>query len=129
MKHLVRLADWSRDDVNAVFKLADAYGKGKGPRTDGVAALFMPATSLRTRLTFERGADLMGLQAILFPPETLDKPESAANALKFFEWAYKSGDQTAAELDYVPMPESVKGVIAKSWGQIADSAGKPIALK
>ena len=77
MKHLVRLTDWSRDDVNAVFKLADAYGKGKGPRTDGVAALFMPSTSLRTRLTFERGADLMGLQAILFPPETLDKPESA----------------------------------------------------
>ena len=41
----------------------------------------------------------------------------------------KSGDKQAGELDYVPMPEAVKGQIAKSWGQIVDGAGKPIALK
>ena len=58
-----------------------------------------------------------------------DKPQQAATALKFFEWAYQGGDKTAADLDYVPMPESVKGVIAKSWGQIVDGAGKPVALK
>ena len=58
-----------------------------------------------------------------------DKPQQAATALKFFEWAYQGGDKTAADLDYVPMPEAVKGVIAKSWGQIVDGAGKPIALK
>ena len=58
-----------------------------------------------------------------------DKPQQAATTLKFFEWAYQGGDKTAADLDYVPMPEAVKGVIAKSWGQIVDGAGKPIALK
>lgn len=58
-----------------------------------------------------------------------DKPQQAQAVLKFFDWAYKSGDQTAAGLDYVPMPESVKGVIAKSWGQIVDGSGKPVALK
>ncbi len=58
-----------------------------------------------------------------------DKPQQAAATLKFFEWAYKSGDKQAGELDYVPMPEAVKGQIAKSWGQIVDGAGKPIALK
>jgi hypothetical protein len=27
--------------------------------------------------------------------------------MKFFDWAYKSGGTMAAELDYVPLPESV----------------------
>ncbi len=57
-----------------------------------------------------------------------DKPAVAASALKFFSWAFKDGDKTASDLDYVPMPASVKGVIQKSWEQIVDAAGKPVAL-
>ncbi len=57
------------------------------------------------------------------------KPAQAATALKFFEWAYQSGDKTAADLDYVPMPDSIKGVIQKSWAGIQDTSGKAIALK
>lgn len=57
-----------------------------------------------------------------------DKPEKATATLKFFDWAYKNGDQTADDLDYVPMPASVKDAIRKSWGQIKDGAGKPIAF-
>jgi ornithine carbamoyltransferase len=75
-RSLVRLDDWTADDVARVFALADAYRQGRGPRTDGCAVLFFPATSLRTRVTFERGATLMGLHPILFGPETLDKPEA-----------------------------------------------------
>jgi len=55
-----------------------------------------------------------------------DKPAEAASALKFFEWAYKNGDKTADDLDYVPMPASVKTQIAKAWGEIKDTSGKPI---
>ena len=58
-----------------------------------------------------------------------DKPQQAGALLKFFEWAYQTGDKTAADLDYVPMPDSVKSVIVKSWGEIKDAAGKPIAVK
>ncbi|QHI96953.1 phosphate ABC transporter substrate-binding protein PstS [Xylophilus rhododendri] len=58
-----------------------------------------------------------------------DKPAQAATALKFFEWAYKNGDKTATELDYVPMPSSVKDAIYKSWGNIKDTSGKAVALK
>ncbi|WP_027996123.1 phosphate ABC transporter substrate-binding protein PstS [Simplicispira psychrophila] len=58
-----------------------------------------------------------------------DKPAQAAAALKFFEWAYQSGDKTAGDLDYVPMPDSVKSVILKSWADIKDTSGKAIALK
>ncbi|WP_338500116.1 phosphate ABC transporter substrate-binding protein PstS [Delftia tsuruhatensis] len=58
-----------------------------------------------------------------------DKPAQAAASLKFFEWAYKSGDKTAADLDYVPMPDAVKNVIFQSWGQIKDTSGTAISLK
>ncbi len=55
-----------------------------------------------------------------------DKPESAAVVLKFFDWAYKNGDKTAADLDYVPMPESVKGAIRKEWNKITSASGAPV---
>lgn len=58
-----------------------------------------------------------------------DKPEQAATALKFFEWAYKNGDAEAAALDYVPMPQNVKDAIFKSWGEIKSTSGQPISLK
>ncbi|MES2534097.1 MAG: phosphate ABC transporter substrate-binding protein PstS [Pseudomonadota bacterium] len=58
-----------------------------------------------------------------------DKPANAASVLKFFEWAYKSGDKTADDLDYVPMPDAVKATIATSWGQIKDASGKTVAVK
>jgi phosphate transport system substrate-binding protein len=57
-----------------------------------------------------------------------DKPASASSSLKFFDWAYKNGDKTADDLDYVPMPNSVKDAIRKSWSQIKDASGKAIAF-
>ncbi|MDO8770775.1 MAG: phosphate ABC transporter substrate-binding protein PstS [Burkholderiaceae bacterium] len=58
-----------------------------------------------------------------------DKPAQAAASLKFFAWGFKNGDKTADDLDYVPMPASVKTVIEKSWADIKDASGKSIALK
>lgn len=58
-----------------------------------------------------------------------DKPANAAAALKFFDWAYSNGDKIADELDYVPLPASVKDLVRKHWAQIKDAAGKPIAYK
>ena len=58
-----------------------------------------------------------------------EKPVQAATTLKFFEWAYKTGDKTASDLDYVPMPDSVKETILKSWTAIQDTSGKAIAYK
>lgn len=61
--------------------------------------------------------------------KTQDKPGVASSALKFFAWAYKNGDKVADDLDYVPMPDSVKGAIEKSWAEIKDGSGKAIAYK
>jgi phosphate transport system substrate-binding protein len=61
--------------------------------------------------------------------KTQDKPANAAASLKFFSWAYASGDKMADDLDYVPMPDNVIGAIEKAWGDIKDASGKAIAFK
>ena len=58
-----------------------------------------------------------------------EKPVNAANSLKFFEWAYNNGDKMAADLEYVSLPDAVKALVRKQWGEIKDGAGKPIAWK
>lgn len=58
-----------------------------------------------------------------------DRSADATTALKFFAWAYKNGDKTALDLDYVPMPDSVKSRIEQSWADIKDAAGKPVVFK
>lgn len=51
---------------------------------------------------------------------------ASAAALKFFDWAYKSGDKMAEELDYVPMPDAVVSQIRKVWTEIKGADGKPL---
>jgi ornithine carbamoyltransferase len=88
MRSLTKLDDWSRSDVDAVFDLADDYRDCRGPATAGSAVMFFPSTSLRTRVTFERGASLMGLQPIVFPDTTLDKPEALTDVAQYLAaWA------------------------------------------
>jgi phosphate transport system substrate-binding protein len=59
-----------------------------------------------------------------------DKPASASNSLKFFEWAFVNGDKMADELDYVPLPAAVKDMVRKLWAnEIKDAGGKAIAFK
>jgi phosphate transport system substrate-binding protein len=58
------------------------------------------------------------------------KPANAAQALKFFDWAYANGDKMADDLEYVPLPGAVKELVHRSWGaNIKDAAGKPIAFR
>ncbi len=58
-----------------------------------------------------------------------DKPAQAAASLKFFDWAFASGDKMAADLDYVPLPDSVKALVRKQWGEIKDGGGKAVAVQ
>jgi phosphate transport system substrate-binding protein len=56
-----------------------------------------------------------------------DKPANAASTLKFFDWAYASGDKMAADLEYVTLPDSVKALVRKTWAEsIKDASGKPV---
>ena len=58
-----------------------------------------------------------------------EKPASATGTLKFFDWAYVNGDKMAAELEYVSLPDSVKALVRKQWGDIKDASGKSVAFK
>jgi phosphate transport system substrate-binding protein len=79
-------------------------------------------------LTEQAGKDawpITGATFILLQ-KVQDKPQQGNETLKFFEWSYKNGAKMADELDYVPMPDSVVGLVHTAWGQVKDSAGKPV---
>ena len=46
------------------------------------------------------------------------KPEEVKTALKFFDWAYTSGDKAADDLDYVALPDAVKNHIRADWKRL-----------
>ncbi|MBS0452014.1 MAG: phosphate ABC transporter substrate-binding protein PstS [Proteobacteria bacterium] len=82
-------------------------------------------------LTNQAGKDswpITGATFILMQ-KSQDKPAQAASVLKFFDWAYKNGDKTADELDYVPMPASVKTAIGEEWVEVKDGSGKAVSYK
>jgi len=56
-----------------------------------------------------------------------EKPENGMAVLNFFDWAYSNGDKMAANLDYVPLPDSVTKMIRDSWkAQVKDTSGKAL---
>ena len=83
-------------------------------------------------LTGQPGKDSWPITAATFilMHKAQDKPAIASASLKFFDWAYARGDKMAADLDYVPMPDSVKQLVHKLWAeQLKDAAGKSIAMQ
>ena len=56
-----------------------------------------------------------------------DKPQNAAEVLKFFDWALKNGQKLAAEMDYVAMPANVVALIENMWKkEIKGANGQPV---
>ncbi|CAD6554561.1 phosphate ABC transporter substrate-binding protein PstS [Paraburkholderia sabiae] len=57
-----------------------------------------------------------------------EKPDRGKETLKFFDWAFKNGNQTAQELDYITLPDAVVSEIRTQWkAKVKDASGKPIA--
>jgi phosphate transport system substrate-binding protein len=82
-------------------------------------------------LTNQAGKDAWPITGATFIMMHLkqDKPQQAAAALKFFDWAYANGDKMADELDYVPLPDSVEALVRQQWGKITDAGGKQVFAK
>ncbi len=79
-------------------------------------------------LNNQKGAEAWPITAATFllvhaKPE---KPEEVGAALKFVDWAFKNGDKLALDLEYVPLPATVKDQVRASWKGVTDPAGKPI---
>ncbi|MES3012991.1 MAG: phosphate ABC transporter substrate-binding protein PstS, partial [Pseudomonadota bacterium] len=89
------------------------------------------AKSFYQVLTEQPGKDSWPLTGATFimMQKVQDKPANATSTLKFFDWAYANGDKMADELEYVPLPDSVKALVRKQWGEIKDASGKPVAFK
>jgi phosphate transport system substrate-binding protein len=115
-------------------QLQNAAGNFVSPEADAFKAAAANADwnkSFFQVLTNQAGKDAWPITGATFilMHKVQDKPANATTALKFFDWAYKSGDKTADDLDYVPMPDNVKATIAKAWGEVKDASGKPVAFK
>ena len=53
--------------------------------------------------------------------------DKAKEVLKFFDWAYRDGDQLALGMDYIPMPDDVVKLVQAEWkSKIKDAGGKPV---
>lgn len=90
MKHFIRLTDYQKEDILELFHMVDQVKQGmyeqilKGKSV----VMFFPETSIRTRVSFEKGIYQLGGQSILFPPEALDKKESLRDVCGYLnQWA------------------------------------------
>ena len=90
MKNLLRLTDLQASDIYEIFHIVDDINAGKydGFLREKSVALFFPAASIRTRVTFEKGIWLFGGQPILFPGDALDKREVTRDVFGYLNnWA------------------------------------------
>ena len=90
MKSFIRLTDYNKNDVFDIFKIADEVQQGKYNNIlkGKSVVMFFPNSSIRTRVTFEKGIYLLGGQPILFPTETLDKKEDLKDVCGYLNnWA------------------------------------------
>lgn len=88
--NLIKLTDCKKEDIYNIFSVADELINGK--YTDFLkgksVVMFFPNSSIRTRVTFEKGIYLLGGQPILFPTETLDKKEDLKDVCGYLNnWA------------------------------------------
>lgn len=90
MKNYINFNDLSWNEIQELYKQAEKLEmnqdvdvlKGK------TVVLFFPDTSIRTRVTFEKGIHLLGGQSILFPSSSLDKKEELQDVIGYLNnWA------------------------------------------
>ncbi|HTO97472.1 MAG TPA: phosphate ABC transporter substrate-binding protein PstS [Myxococcales bacterium] len=122
---------YAKQNKLAHVQMQNAAGKFVEPteKTVSAAAAGWGADGNYVHPTQGTGADawpIAGATYILMyrMPE---KPQQAAEVLKFFDWAYKNGDKMALELDYVPMPDNMVKQIEAQWASsVKDASGKSL---
>lgn len=90
MKHFLRITEYEREDIFRIFQLTDQIrsDKYKEVLKGKTIVLFFPSTSIRTRVTFEKGIHMLGGQSILFPSDTLNKKEEIKDVIGYLNnWA------------------------------------------
>jgi phosphate transport system substrate-binding protein len=124
---------YAKQNKMAYTALKNAAGNVVQPKTETFTAAAAGADWSKTFyqiLTNEPGKDawpVVGATFVLLHT-TQDKPDRGRETLKFFDWAFKNGNQAAQDLDYVTLPDSVTTEIRTQWrAKVKDASGKPIA--
>ncbi|MBO5352147.1 MAG: peptide transporter [Lachnospiraceae bacterium] len=90
MRSLLRFTDYTEQDVERLFRLANELEAGgyQDILRGKSVILFFPNSSIRTRVTFEKGIALLGGQPVLFPSDALDKKEDLRDVCGYLNnWA------------------------------------------
>jgi phosphate transport system substrate-binding protein len=113
---------YAKQNKMAYAQLVNKAGKAVSPSADSFQAAasnadWAHAASYYLILTDQAGAKswpITGASFILVYAVPQDAA-ATAEALKFFDWAYKSGGEMAAALDYVPLPDALIKQVRATW--------------
>ncbi|ACC72288.1 phosphate ABC transporter substrate-binding protein PstS [Paraburkholderia phymatum] len=124
---------YAKQNKMTYTSLKNAAGAVVEPKTETFKAAAAGAEwskSFYQILTNEPGKDawpVVGATFVLVH-SAQDKPDHGKETLKFFDWAFRNGSQTAQELDYITLPDAVVSEIRAQWkAKVKDASGKPIA--
>ncbi len=76
---------------------------------------FEPSKDFYLWLTNAPGKNAWPVSGATFILLAKEKKESNPKVVKFFDWAFRNGDDTARNLVYVPLPKQLKDKIRKYW--------------
>jgi phosphate transport system substrate-binding protein len=125
---------YAKQNKLAYTKMVNKDGKTVSPTSSAfkaaaVNAVWTSQPGYGVVLANEPGAESWPMTAatwILIHKQPKD-PAAAAEALKFFAWAYDKGASMADELDYIAMPQNVIASVKNTWAKdIKDASGKPL---
>ena len=113
-------------------KLQNRSGAFVSPSTAAFAAAaatanWTNAPNMAVSMTNTAGAanwPIVGPSYILLPKNPGDADRSRA-VMKFFDWAFKSGQPAADQLHYVMLPEAVRAQVRQRWAQVR-AGGQPV---
>ncbi|WP_373700310.1 phosphate ABC transporter substrate-binding protein PstS [Neisseria dentiae] len=123
---------YAKQNNMAHVQMQNAAGKFVQPSQESFAAAAdvdwksIPGFSLvLTNQPAEKAWPLAAATFILVHKKA-DNPAQAKAVLDFFDWSYKNGNEAAAKLDYVPLPDNVKDLVRAEWKTITDNQGKAV---
>ncbi|WP_338642034.1 phosphate ABC transporter substrate-binding protein PstS [Burkholderia pyrrocinia] len=126
--------EWAYAKKNTMVytALKNSTGTVVEPKTETFKAAAAGANwskSFYQILTDEPGKDawpVVGATFVLLYAKQ-EKPEQGKETLKFFDWAFRNGNQAATDLDYISLPDPVVSEIRKQWkAKIKDASGKAL---
>lgn len=124
---------YAKQNKMTYVDLKNAAGTVVEPKTETFKAAAAGADwskSFYQILTNEPGKDAWPVVGATFVVlhATQDRAPQGAETLKFFDWAFKNGNQAATDLDYISLPDSVVAEIRTQWkAKVKDASGKAIA--